>query len=63
MKAKYRYRVYSSALQKVALSQLFGCVRVVWNDALALCVDSYKSKSSIFCNLVYSNPKYCFQKT
>ncbi|WP_414619567.1 RNA-guided endonuclease InsQ/TnpB family protein [Calothrix sp. CCY 0018] len=42
MKARYRYRVYPTNSQKVALSQLFGCVRVVWNDALAFCVDSYK---------------------
>lgn len=42
MKARYRYRVYPTDPQKTALSQLFGCVRVVWNDALAFCNESYK---------------------
>lgn len=43
MKARYRYRIYPSDSQKIALSQLFGCVRVVWNDALAFCNKFYKS--------------------
>jgi putative transposase len=42
MKARYRYRVYPTNSQKIALSQLFGCVRVVWNDALAFCLESYQ---------------------
>ncbi len=37
MKARYRYRFYPSIEQKRKLAQLFGCIRVVWNDALALC--------------------------
>jgi putative transposase len=36
------YRFYPTAQQKVSLAQLFGCVRVVWNDALALCKQSEK---------------------
>jgi putative transposase len=36
MKARYRYRVYPTDQQRQSLAQLFGCVRVVWNDALAL---------------------------
>ncbi len=37
MKARYRYRFYPTKEQKPTLAQLFGCIRVVWNDALALC--------------------------
>lgn len=36
MKARYRYRFYPTEQQRQNLAQLFGCVRVVWNDALAL---------------------------
>lgn len=36
MKARYKYRFYPSDQQQQSLAQLFGCVRVVWNDALAL---------------------------
>ena len=43
MKARYQYRVYPNPEQKTKLAQLFGCVRVVWNDALAHCVELYKS--------------------
>ncbi|NCS04825.1 MAG: helix-turn-helix domain-containing protein, partial [Microcystis aeruginosa G13-11] len=31
MKARYQYRLYPTNQQKRLLSQLFGCVRVVWN--------------------------------
>lgn len=37
MKARYQYRFYPTDQQQKSLAQLFGCVRVVWNDALALC--------------------------
>ena len=37
MKARYKYRIYPTDQQKSALSRLFGCCRVVWNDALAFC--------------------------
>ncbi|MFH7026417.1 MAG: RNA-guided endonuclease InsQ/TnpB family protein [Heteroscytonema crispum UTEX LB 1556] len=37
MKARYQYRFYPTDQQQQNLAQLFGCVRVVWNDALALC--------------------------
>ncbi|MCG6136093.1 MAG: transposase [Nostoc sp. LLA-1] len=40
MKARYQFRFYSTDQQKQLLSQLFGCVRVVWNDALAICKQS-----------------------
>ncbi|MCP2728266.1 RNA-guided endonuclease InsQ/TnpB family protein [Limnofasciculus baicalensis] len=36
MKARYQYHFYPTDQQRQSLAQLFGCVRVVWNDALAL---------------------------
>lgn len=42
MKARYQYRIYPTNQQRQALAQVFGCVRVVWNDALALCKQSEK---------------------
>ncbi|PZO22078.1 MAG: transposase [Leptolyngbya foveolarum] len=35
MKARYQYRIYPTNQQAKELSKLFGCCRVVWNDALA----------------------------
>ncbi len=46
MKARYQYRIYPTDQQKQSLAQLFGCVRVVWNDALALCKQSEKKPKS-----------------
>ncbi|WP_366049349.1 transposase [Microcoleus sp. PH2017_11_PCY_U_A] len=46
MKARYRYRFYPTSQQKQSLAQLFGCVRTVWNDALALCKQSEKKPKS-----------------
>ncbi len=42
MKARYQYRFYPTDQQCQSLAQVFGCVRVVWNDALALCKQSEK---------------------
>jgi len=42
MKAKYQYRFYPTNQQRQSLAQMFGCVRVVWKDALALCKSSDK---------------------
>ncbi len=42
MKARYQYRFYPTDQQQQGLAQLFGCVRVVWNDALAFCKQSVK---------------------
>lgn len=42
MKARYQYRFYPTDPQRQSLAQLFGCVRVVWNDALAICKASEK---------------------
>jgi putative transposase len=46
MKARYQYRFYPIDSQKPALARLFGCVRVVWNDALSICKQSEKKPSS-----------------
>ncbi|XZO01042.1 MAG: transposase [Microcoleus sp.] len=46
MKARYQFRFYPTDQQKPSLAQLFGCVRVVWNDALALCKQSEKKPKS-----------------
>jgi putative transposase len=46
MKARYQFRFYPTAQQQQSLAQLFGCVRVVWNDALALCKQSQKKPKS-----------------
>ena len=47
MKARYQYRIYPTDQQLQRLAQLFGgCVRVVWNDALALCKQSEKKPKS-----------------
>jgi putative transposase len=42
MKARYTYRIYPTVSQKHSLGKLFGCVRVVWNDALAYCQELYQ---------------------
>jgi len=46
MKARYQYRFYPTDQQRQSWAQLFGCVRVVWNDALALCKKSEKLPSN-----------------
>lgn len=40
MKGRYQYRFYPTTEQKISLAKLFGCVRVVWNDALRICKQS-----------------------
>ena len=42
MKQRYKYRIYPEAAQRKSLAQLFGCSRVVWNDALAKCQRLYE---------------------
>ncbi len=37
MIARYKYRFYPTDQQKNSLAKLFGCVRYVWNEALAHC--------------------------
>lgn len=46
MKARFQYRFYPTDKQAQSLAQLFGCVRVVWNDALAICKQSEKLPSN-----------------
>ena len=46
MKARYKYRFYPTPEQQQSLACLFGCVRVVWNDALAICKNSEKKPKS-----------------
>ncbi len=46
MKARYQYRIYPTDQQSKDLARLFGCVRVVWNDALSLCKQSQKLPSN-----------------
>ncbi|MGB3205850.1 MAG: RNA-guided endonuclease TnpB family protein [Crinalium sp.] len=43
MKARYQNRIYPTNQQKKLMAQLFGCVRVVFNDALAYCQEKYKN--------------------
>ncbi|MDJ0601332.1 MAG: RNA-guided endonuclease TnpB family protein [Crocosphaera sp.] len=43
MKLRYRYRIYPTDQQKIKLAQLFGCCRVVFNDGLAYCQETYKN--------------------
>lgn len=42
MKLRYQYRVYPTQNQQTKLAKLFGCCRVVFNDALALTKQSEK---------------------
>ncbi|MFM7712386.1 MAG: helix-turn-helix domain-containing protein [Microcystis sp.] len=42
MKARCQYRIYPTDQQKRLLSQLFGCVHIVWNDTLACCQELYQ---------------------
>lgn len=46
MKARYQYRFYPTDQQRQSLALLFGCVRVVWNDALFFCKQSEKLPSN-----------------
>jgi len=41
VKQRYRYRIYPTPEQCKSLTQLFGCSRVAWNNALAFCRDEY----------------------
>jgi len=43
MKARYRYRLYPNTPQRKMLARTFGCVRVVFNDALRLRQEEYRA--------------------
>jgi putative transposase len=46
MKQRYQFRIYPTPGQRQLLARLFGCCRVVWNDALSLCKRSEKLPSN-----------------
>jgi len=55
MKARYQFRFYPTDQQRQSLAQLFGCVRVVWNDALALSKkDKYQGYNTLSAMLTQS---------
>lgn len=63
MKARYQYRFYPTDQQRQSLAQLFGCVRVVYNDALAICKQSEKKpKSAELQKLVITQAKKTEQR-
>ena len=43
MQLRYNYRLYPTPGQQQALTRLFGCVRVVWNDALRARREAHKA--------------------
>ena len=42
MKARFKYRIYSTLGQNTDQQGSEGCVRVVWNYSLACCQEKYK---------------------
>jgi putative transposase len=46
MKARYQYRIYPTYQQRKELARVFGCCRVVYNDALLRCRQSDKLPSN-----------------
>ncbi|MBE1561150.1 RNA-guided endonuclease InsQ/TnpB family protein [Nonomuraea africana] len=46
MKLRYNYRLYPDAPQRESLARTFGCVRAVWNDALARRKAAWKTNRS-----------------
>ncbi|MGB8686953.1 MAG: transposase [Microcoleus sp.] len=58
MKARYQFRFYPTDQQRQSLAQLFGCVREVGHDALALCKQlGKKPKSSELQKLAIAQAK------
>lgn len=43
----YKYRLYPNKQQEILLSKHFGCVRYIYNWALALKIETYKTKQKI----------------
>lgn len=63
MKGRYQYRFYPNIQQKISLAQLFGCVRVVYNDALGLCKkEGKKLKSSDLQKVVLTQGKKTIER-
>ena len=44
MQKRFKYRLYPHPHQRQALAQVFGCARVVWNDALALKQEAWQER-------------------
>ena len=44
MQKRFKYRIYPHPQQRQALAQVFGCARVVWNDALALKQEAWQER-------------------
>jgi len=57
MKARYQYRFYPTDQQQQSLAQLFGCVRVVWNDALALSKSSKYPGYNVYAKILTLSKK------
>ena len=47
MKKRFSYRAYPDADQRAMLAKTFGCARVVYNDFVAYCRDSYEKRGVI----------------
>ena len=47
MQMRYRYRVEPTAAQQQALARVFGCCRVVFNDALRVRAEAYQSGNNL----------------
>jgi putative transposase len=63
MKARYQFRFYPTDQQRQSLAQLFGCVREVGHDALALCKQlGKKPKSSELQKLVITQAKLTLER-
>lgn len=43
MTRRAEFRVYPTQPQRIMLAKTFGCARLVWNDALGVFLDAYRS--------------------
>ena len=43
MQMRYRYRIEPTGAQQKILARVFGCARVVFNDALGIRVAAYRA--------------------
>ena len=48
MLLRYRYRCYPEPGQKILLAKVFACVRVIWNDAMALNRQLHEKRDKLF---------------
>jgi len=47
LKRTYRFRCYPTDEQKTYLAQIFGCVRLVYNEVLAHCMRNYEEQKTL----------------